>query len=212
MAPEPAAPVRTGRARRFDPETEVALLLDATITVLRRNDYDEVVIADILDEAGLSTRSFYRHFDSKDELLLTLYQRDALAAADRLRTRVDRAATPPAKLEAWIDEILSFRYDKRKAERVALLGAASARRAEGYAKEATRSARLLATPLLELLEQGSADGSFPAADPTRDADYIRALVFDVAGLNAVDRGRAHAVQGNATQDILGFCLRALGAS
>jgi AcrR family transcriptional regulator len=211
MPPERAAPTRTGRARRFDPETEVGLLLDATITVLRRNDYDDVAIADILEEAGLSTRSFYRHFDSKDELLLTLYQRDAVAAADRLRTSVDRAATPPQKLQAWIDEILSFRYDKRKAERVALLGAASARRAEGYSMQAAQSARLLAAPLLELLELGKTDGSFPAAEPARDADFIRALVFDVAGLTAVGRGTAPTGREDATQEVLAFCLRALGA-
>ena len=200
---------RTGRTRRFDPETEVELLLDATITVLRRNDYADVAIADILEEAGLSTRSFYRHFESKDELLLTLYQRDAVRAADRLRARVDKAATPPAKLEAWIDEILSFRFDRRKAARVALLGAASARRAVGYAKEAVQSGRLLSEPLAEVLEGGKADGSFPACDPERDTELIRAVVFDVAGLNAAVRPST--TRADATKEVLGFCLRALGA-
>ncbi len=165
MPPKPATEGRTGRARRFDPDTELELLFDATLTVLRRNDYSDVAIADILEEAGLSTRSFYRHFQSKDELLLTLYRRDAEVAAGRLRARVSKAATPAAALEAWIDEILSFRFDRRKAVRVALLGAASARRAEGYGREAIHAGRILSAPLLELLETGRRDGAFPASDP-----------------------------------------------
>ncbi len=47
-----ASTARTGRARRFDPDTELELLYDATLKVLRRNDYDDVAIADILEEAG----------------------------------------------------------------------------------------------------------------------------------------------------------------
>ncbi|HXY95015.1 MAG TPA: helix-turn-helix domain-containing protein [Acidimicrobiia bacterium] len=199
----------TGRARKFDPETEVELLCNATLTVLRRNDYDDVTIADILEEAGLSTRSFYRHFQSKDELLLTLHRRDAEAATARLRARVRRAATPPLALEAWIDEILSFRFDRRKAERVALLGAPGAKRADGYAQEALRASRMLSAPLDELLEAGRRDGSFPAVEPRRDAEIIRAIVWDAAGLNTGGRGAVP--RAAVRHDILHFCLRALGA-
>jgi AcrR family transcriptional regulator len=201
---------RTGRARRFDPETEQELLLDATLKVLRRNDYADVAIADILEEAGLSTRSFYRHFESKDELLLMLYRRDAVAATTRLLDRVGKADTPADALEAWIDEILSFRFDRRKAERVALLGAASARRAEGYAAESVRSAGMLSAPLVELLERGLDDGSFPAAEPRQHAEMIRAIVFDLAGLNSAGRGPVP--RDTSTPDVLRFCLRALGAA
>ena len=210
MAKPTAAAARTGRARRFDPETEQELLLNATLKVLRRNDYADVAIADILEQAGLSTRSFYRHFQSKDELLLMLYRRDAEAATARLLDRVGKAGSAPAALEAWIDEILSFRFDRRKAERVALLGAASARRAEGYAVEAVQSARMLSAPLIEVLEQGLRDGSFPDAEPRPHAEMIRAIVFDLAGLNSV-RARAGADADAATHDVLRFCLRALGA-
>ncbi len=208
-AKPPANTARTGRARRFDPETELELLYGATLKVLRRNDYADVAIADILEEAGLSTRSFYRHFQSKDELLLMLYRRDAEAASDRLRARVGKAESSPEALEAWIDEILSFRFDRRKAERVALLGAASARRADGYAVEAVHSGKLLSAPLVEVLEAGKRDGSFPEADPRPHAEMIRAIVFDLGGLNS--SGRGPVPRSTATQDVLRFCLRALGA-
>ena len=177
--------------------------------MLRRNDYTDVAITDILQEAGLSTRSFYRHFESKDELLLTLYRRDAEAAADRVRDRVRKAASPPDALAAWIDEILSFRFDRRKAERVALLGAPGAQRAEGYGLEAVHAGRLLSGPLYELLEAGKLDGSFPASEPRVHADMIRAIVFEFAGLHSAGRGGVP--RSSVAREILTFCLRALGA-
>jgi AcrR family transcriptional regulator len=204
-----AKPPAHARARRYDAETEVALLFAATIKVLRRNDYRDVAIGDILHEAGLSTRSFYRHFESKDELLLTLYRRDADLAADRVRERVRQAATPAAALAGWIDEILSFRFDRRKAERVALLGAPGAQRAHGYQLEAVHAGRVLSAPLADLLAAGKADGSFPFAEPRAHAEMIRAIVFDVAGLNAAGRGPVPRT--TVASEVLDFCLRALGA-
>jgi len=49
-------------------------------------------VADILDEAQLSTRAFYRHFDSKDALLRAMYRRDAESVARRLRAEAELVA------------------------------------------------------------------------------------------------------------------------
>jgi len=98
-----------GRPRRFDPETEVRVLLQAAFEVMRRNGYEDASVAEILEEAGLSTRSFYRNFQSKDDLVLALFRANAEAASQRLESRVAAAAAPREGLEAWMDEILSFR-------------------------------------------------------------------------------------------------------
>ncbi len=50
-----------GRPRRFEPADELRRLFDAALVVMQRNGYADVAVADILAEAGLSTRSFYRH-------------------------------------------------------------------------------------------------------------------------------------------------------
>src|SRR5690606_10126840 len=103
-------------------------------------------------------------------------------AAERLVARVHDAPTPLAGLEAWIDEILGFSFEVGKARRVAVLGTPGAMRADGYAEEAAHASQLMLAPLLEVLEAGRADGSFPSADPLRDAAMIRAMVWDAAGL------------------------------
>ncbi len=208
MTDAPAAP-RAARARRFPPDQERTLLFDAAMIVLRRNRYTDAPIAEILEEAGLSTRSFYRHFESKDQLLLALYRRDAESAARRLRRRVAAEPTPAAGLRAFVEELFSFRVDRRRAERVAVLSSESVRRAEGWDAEAERGWELLEEPLVAVLEAGRADGTFPAADPARDAPLIRAMVAARAGLHS---GSPTPDAVGATVDhLVAFCLRALGA-
>ena len=58
-----------GRPRRYEAADEIEMIVHAALAVMERNGYQDAAVAEILSEAGLSTRSFYRHFQSKDELL-----------------------------------------------------------------------------------------------------------------------------------------------
>src|ERR1700691_6561576 len=109
MTGSKAAPTpRAGRPRRFEAEDELRLLLDAALVVMERNGYADAAVADILREADLSTRSFYRHFESKDQLLCALCRREAERASARLAAKVEAGEDPRAALDAWVDEILSL--------------------------------------------------------------------------------------------------------
>ncbi len=205
-----AATPRTGRPRRFESEDELRILLDAALEVMGRNGYVDASVAEILSEANLSTRSFYRHFESKDQLLCALYRREAENAAARLNAKVDAAPNPRAALDAWIDEILSLGRHKAKAARVRVLGSAGAMRADGYAEETRHASKLLMAPLEALLAAGVADGSFPLADPSVDASSIRAVVWSAAGLTPPRDWPASRV--DVARQVRSFCARALGAS
>jgi AcrR family transcriptional regulator len=205
----PAEPVtRAGRPRRFEAQDELRILLDAALAVMERNGYADAAVADILREADLSTRSFYRHFESKDQLLCALYRREAEAASGRLNAKVSAAGSPLAALDAWIDEILSFGRHRAKAARVAVLGSPGAMKAEGYAQETRHAAGLLMAPLTALLAEGAADGTFPLADPTADAPLIQSVVWAAAGLNPTRDRPASAAE--AARQVRSFCERALG--
>ncbi|HWD54844.1 MAG TPA: TetR/AcrR family transcriptional regulator [Acidimicrobiales bacterium] len=209
--PKAAPPVaRTGRPRRFEAADELRILLDAAMEVMGRNGYVDASVADILTEANLSTRSFYRHFESKDQLLCALYRREAEDAAARLNARVDAAPSPRAALNAWIDEILSLGQHRAKAARVRVLGSPGAMRAEGYAEETRHASKLLMAPLEALLAAGAVDGSFPLADPAADASLIRSVVWAAAGLTPLrDWPGSRAEVG---RQVRSFCARSLGAT
>jgi AcrR family transcriptional regulator len=201
---------RAGRPRRFESEDELRILLNAALVVMERNGYADAAVADILREADLSTRSFYRHFESKDQLLCALFRREADAAAARLRDKVDAAGTPREALDAWIDEILSFGHHRVKAARVSVLGSPGAMKADGYGEEMRYASRILTAPLEELLRRGAADGSLPLADPPADAPLIQSVVWAAAGLNpARDKPSSRA---EAARQVRSFCERALGVT
>ncbi|MGP0029461.1 MAG: TetR/AcrR family transcriptional regulator [Acidimicrobiales bacterium] len=205
---EVIGPVRVGRPRRFEAEDELRILLDAALVVMERNGFADAAVADILREADLSTRSFYRHFESKDQLLCALFRREAEAAAARLNAKVEAAGNPRAALDAWIEEILSFGRHRVKATRVTVLGSPAAMKAEGYAEEMRHASTLLLAPLEALLAAGAADGSFPLADPAADAPLIQSVVWGAAGLYPMRD--LPATTAEASSHVRSFCRRALG--
>jgi AcrR family transcriptional regulator len=208
--PETAPATRAGRPRRFESEDELRILLNAALAVMERNGYVDAAVADILREADLSTRSFYRHFESKDQLLCALFRREADAAAARLWAKVDAAASPRAALHAWIDEILSFGHHRVKAARVSVLGSPGAMKAEGYVDEMRHASEVLTAPLEALLRDGAADGSLPLADPVADAPLVRSVVWAAAGLNPA--GEKATSRTEAARQVRSFCERALGVT
>lgn len=199
-----------GRPRRFEAADELERIFDAAFTVMERNGYQDVAVADILIEAGMSTRSFYRHFSSKDELLRAMYRREAEAACEHLQAKVAAARTPREALEAWIDETLSYGQHRGKARRAAVLGSAGAMRAEGYAEEMRHASKLLVAPLEAILTEGQRDGSFPDADPAADAQLIQAMASHASGLSPFHEPTGTRPEARAA--VLSFSLRALGTS
>jgi AcrR family transcriptional regulator len=207
---ETAPAARAGRPRRFETEDELRLLLNAALVVMERNGYTDAAVADILREADLSTRSFYRHFESKDQLLCALFRREADASAARLWAKVRAVAGPRQALDAYVDEILSFGHDRVKAARVSVLGSPGAMKAQGYAQEMHHAAEVLTAPLEALLRDGAADGSFPLADPAADAPLIQSVLWAAAGLHpARDTPSSPA---EAARQARSFCRRALGVT
>ena len=208
--PETAPATRAGRPRRFESEDELRILLDAALVVMERNGYVDAAVADILREADLSTRSFYRHFESKDQLLCALFRREAEAAAARLRAKVDAAANPREALDAWIDEILSFGHHRAKAARVSVLGSPGAMRAEGYAEEMRHATAVLTAPLEALLRDGCGRRLVPPGRPgrRRAADSVGRL----GGGGPHPARDKPSSRAEAARQVRSFCERALGVT
>jgi AcrR family transcriptional regulator len=59
-------------------------------------------IADVAARAGVSLRSFYRHFAGKDELLLALFEEEAAVGASILAERIDEHADPLDRVRAYV--------------------------------------------------------------------------------------------------------------
>jgi AcrR family transcriptional regulator len=188
---------------------ERQVLLSAAHRLLDRDALDPLRVDDVLDEAGLSTRAFYRHFHGRTELFLALLAEETDRAADRLRARIDRHSSAEAKVRAWVEAILSLAYDSRLAPRARLFAGERASLAQEFPAEVDRCVRTQLAPLEEVIAAGRDDGTFPHADPVADARAVHHLCAGLMadklwGSGALSRPRALAL---AT----GFALQALRA-
>jgi len=187
--------VRQARARAAD---EVQALLDAAFTVLGRDGLDGLTVAEVLATAGLSTRAFYRHFPSKDALVLAVFASESERVTDRRRADLDRIADPVVALDAWIDAVLALAYEPRRARRTRVLQAAGARLRAEFPEDFRAIVDDELAPLRAILERGAAAGVFPDTTPAADAATIHAVVWDLAqarldgGGTPIDQARAHA--------------------
>ncbi len=193
-----------GRPRQFDDESERRLIFDAAYAAMRDHGH-ELTIANILAGAGVSTRSFYRHFDSKDALLYAMYLRDGEWAAERLNKRLADASTPIVAVEWWVDEIFGFTRTAQRAERVAVLGAITGTRTDESEAVAAQGRLVLLASLRSAIESGVDQGTFVVDDIGVATELVAAATLHAAGLDAPRRGST--VDQQATTQ---FCLRALG--
>jgi AcrR family transcriptional regulator len=193
--PDTATP-SVGRPRRYDDATERAMLVDAAVRVVERTG--SVSVADVLSDAGLSTRAFYRHFDSKEALLETLMLREAEAVGASLARVVARAPDPVAAVSAWLERFLDVFYDPRRAARAAQLSSAAFVVSRPSAEMIHEMRRMSSAPLAEALRAGHASGVLHSPTPEADARSVYDLVN--AGHDAGDTGadraatRAHVVR------------------
>jgi AcrR family transcriptional regulator len=93
-------------AREIAYSAEVQRLLDAGLSLMSEGDRSPRV-ADIVKRAGLSNQAFYRHFESKDELVAAVFDAGIYRLDSYLRHQVEKADSPMDQLHAWIRAVLS---------------------------------------------------------------------------------------------------------
>jgi AcrR family transcriptional regulator len=200
---------RSARQAADKQQAERDAILRVAYRLIGRGPDSTASVQEILDGAELSTRAFYRHFRSKDELILTMYRTAADRVAVELSDVAAAAGGAPAALEAWIHHQLAVVYDGRRARQTAVLNSVEVRATAGFDQVHQASDTVRRTILAEVLRQGRRDGSLPGVvDPDEDA---RAVVSVVGGIVmaklAGDRAPSWSAASRHTADLF---LRAFG--
>ncbi|WP_371541628.1 TetR/AcrR family transcriptional regulator [Streptomyces sp. NBC_00554] len=195
-----AAVERALDARQREAAEDVERILAAAVAVMERAAPAEPRVSDIVVEAGISNKAFYRYFGGKDDLVLAVMERGIGIVRSYLEHQMAKEEDPAGKVARWIRGSLAQLSDARlarvsRAVSAELIASADLRVAE---EEITRPLRdLLLDPVAEL-------GS---ADPRRDADAVFAAVFGtMRRLQALDVRPGH----DDAEHLVGFCLNALG--
>ena len=151
-------------------------LLDAVRELTDEADDASFTVAEVSARAGVSLKTFYRSFASKDDLLLALLEEDSRTGAAMLTSALESESAPTARLERYVVSLFKL-----------------ARMAPGYARVLVRQYRRLSTdrprelaaalaPLVELLERqieaAAVAGAASPGDPARAAEIVFALLLD----------------------------------
>jgi AcrR family transcriptional regulator len=168
-------------------------------------------VQQILDAAGLSTRAFYRHFPSKDELILTMYRTAESRVALELAQVVAAAPGPVEALHAWIERQLAVVYEPRRSRQTSVLTSAEARSAVGFDETSHQGSIVRRTVLADIIRTGQREGLFPlAADPDEDARAVASVVSGI--IQARLNGEECPTWSDATRHITQLFLRSFGAT
>jgi AcrR family transcriptional regulator len=181
---------------------EVERIVSATYEVIERTGSLDPTMRDILRQSGISTQAFYRHFRSKDELLLALLDDGRRRLSSYLGHRMAKAETAEGKLRAWIEGVLAQASDETAAAKTRPFLANLDRLAEQYPKDQQESVDLL----ICLLEGALGQMGVPPGRLRLDAVAIYHLAVGTMHQHIRDRSRPSAGE---VEHVIEFSLAAV---
>jgi AcrR family transcriptional regulator len=199
---------RTRRRGKLAPDPDIRrAIVSAAVEALREHGIRRLSVADVLDRAELSTRAFYRHFESKDQVVGAVFLEMAQAEKRRLQRKMAKACNPVEAVGAWIDGRLDLAFDenvKSDLRRLSLEAQSQIFAAPELIQPAFEE---MLKPLIEQLSRGVSSGVFHDIDPVTEARSIQGVVWASTERHwaAGDCERAE-----VRNCALRFCLRGLG--
>jgi AcrR family transcriptional regulator len=191
-----------------DPRVRTAILA-AAAEIVREDGVGALNIAQVLNRSQLGTRAFYRHFDSKDQLVSALFLEMAEAEVRRLEALIAAAPDAVRAVAAWIDGRLDLAFNAaiQSDQRQMAVEAQSQMFA---APELVGPAyREILRPLAEQLERGKKARLFSDIDPEIEALSIQGVVWSNVERHWATKGHD---RDELRQHVQRFCLRGLGVA
>jgi len=187
---------------------EADRLISAAWDVLERTGFEGFKVASVIRAAGSSTKAFYRHFGSKDAMLLALLLDETKRASDRFAARIAGTTSPTDAVKMWIATMIGAAGRSDLAARARLF-ASLGQINSGFPTQVVDARRPMLAPLLRALEDGLESGEFPLAHPDADARLIMPMCGGV--LRDLLDGTTTSSVDDAIADTQSLVLRALGA-
>ncbi|HTY34899.1 TetR/AcrR family transcriptional regulator [Mycobacterium sp.] len=192
-----------------DPDVRYAIVAAASKS-MHEHGVQGLSVATVLERAQLSTRAFYRHFDSKDQLVTEVFLELARLETQRLREKMADTANPVDAVVAWVDGRLELAFGEVAEDDLRCLSSLDA-----YTKAVTSPEMVapaygaILEPLIEQIERGLELGVFQDIVPSTAAKSIHGVVW--AGTQR-QWAAQHWDRTVVRERVLRFCLRGLGVS
>ena len=185
-----------------------AILAAANRLVEGRRDF---TTQELIKESGVALKTFYRHYTSKDHLLIALIADRVQTNATWLEAEADTKGLlePPARLEFFVKSPLLAMNSTTDDVNPSFITAEHWRLHQLYPAEVVEATRPYSDLIRRTLEAGRADGTLSVRDPERDAWLMATMVMAVFhhyAFHPDDPGRATVADG-----VWAFCEAAVKA-
>ncbi len=202
---------RSLSAARSRAEQRVQRFLDAAFELIDKKGSTEFTIQEVVDRSKQSLRGFYQYFDSKDELLLALFEESIRESAEDLREVVESESEAIERLRAfttglheWCEPAETPR--KRGAHDRRPISEFSLQLAIHHPERVRAAMEPISRMLLELLDAAVAAGAIQVSDTRHAAAILQQIVmFSWFGNHLVQSTRMRVT----AEEIWEFCLRGL---
>lgn len=181
---------------------EIRLLIDATYRLIEKKGNLDPPMREILKAARLSTQAFYKHFRTKDELMLALLDDGRRRLLGYLQHRMAKERTPARRVRAWVEGVLAQAADPRAAQRTKPFMMNQDRLTDQFPAEQQASFDLL----IDLLDSALAGLPGAKRDPRahrRDAESIYHATFGALRMHLIHGTHADAAE---IDHLVRFCI------
>ena len=161
---------------------------------------------ELVKEAGVALQTFYRHFASKDELLLAVLEETIRENCAQYAEQAKDLPDPLARLRFYITAAISS-LDVATASQRMFTTSEHYRLHQLYPDELAEADQFFTELLIPEIREAQALGLLAPHDVERDAWFVDQLVMATFHHYSF----AHADHTNVAEDLWAFCLAALGA-
>ena len=175
----------------------------AAVELLRTTGKADFTVQEVVDGSGMSLRSFYHHFATKDDLLLALVEETMQPFIAAVRVRVDAESEPVEKLRVFLTTMCGSEETDDPASRGLVLF--HWHLADARTDEFAATLRPQVDMLEEILEQGVAEGVFR----TDVSVTVLAGLMTHTLLSLIDKrilGVHFTAEGISKDDLVSWCL------
>lgn len=183
-------------------------LIQAATSVLERSDGGDITVQEVADEAGQSLRTLYQYFESKDDLLLAVFEEVMRTYAALVEQAISQLDDPLERLAGAI--VAALRMPEVSGSGIDRGLVRLRLRLSETKPELVGRAQSAVTGLMrDLVGAAASEGRIQAEDPEAVTFMILSLnaSFITTGMLGNDAG----VHRPDVVSITSFCLRGLGA-
>lgn len=198
--------LRTATKRSIDRGSS---LIRAAATLLERSNGDGFTVQDVADEAGQSLRTLYQYFESKDDLLLAVFEEAMRTYARMIANAIVDLTDPLDRLAGGMIAALRMpEFSDTGVDR----GLARLRLKLGEVEPAlvARSQEPVTSLMLDLVHDATTSGQIHPSDP-EEATYL-ILALKSSYITSQTLGNDYGVRYPSVPALTAFCLEGLGAT